>query len=61
MLYGGCVLTSFFYKKILWEFTKLIIVFCKQTNTQINKYSTYSIINIAVLEIHGIFFQKQFS
>lgn len=54
MLYGGCVLTSFFYKKILWEFTKLIIVFCKQTNTQINKYSTYSIINIAVLEIHGI-------
>lgn len=48
MLYGVSVLTSFFPIKILREFTKLIVVFCGQTNAQINKYSTDSIINIMV-------------
>lgn len=48
MLYGVSVLTSFFPIKILREFTKLIIVFCRKTNVQINDYSTDSIINIMV-------------
>lgn len=57
MLYGVSVLTSFFPIKILREFTKLIIVFCRKTNAQINKYSTDSIINIMVLVTPGIILQ----
>lgn len=48
MVYGVSVLTSFFSIKILREFTKLIIVFCRKTNAQINNDSTDSIINIMV-------------
>lgn len=54
MLYGVSVLTSFFSIKILREFTKLIIVFCRKTNAQINNYSTDSIINIMVFGDPGI-------
>lgn len=57
MLYGVSVLTSFFSIKILREFTKLIIVFCRKTNAQINNYSTDSIINIMVLVTPGIILQ----
>lgn len=54
MVYDVCVLTSIFHKDFMGIYETQ---YCRQTNAQVNKYSTYSIINITVLVTPGIIVQ----